>query len=210
MLPSDGSEIEEAVIVTRWNRRLLFGAMAMLVPVLVGCEAGLNAPTLEFHPANFAANTVRNGISLSNVFVLGPEPGGVLRTGDQTSVFLSIYSQAGTDRLDSVSAPGTAASVRVTGGSVRVPPFTLVDLSGPEPDVVLVRLQRPLTAGRTVTMTFRFARAGTITLRVPVEPRAYAYATFSPPAIPAPSESPTAGGSATPSPGASASASPTP
>ena len=32
--------------VTRWNRRLLFGALAMLVPVLAGCEAGLNAPTL--------------------------------------------------------------------------------------------------------------------------------------------------------------------
>ena len=42
--------------MTRWNRRLLFGAMAMLVPVLVGCEAGLNAPTLQYHPPNFTAN----------------------------------------------------------------------------------------------------------------------------------------------------------
>ena len=38
--------------MTRWNRRLLFGALAVLVPVLAGCEAGFNAPTLTFHPAN--------------------------------------------------------------------------------------------------------------------------------------------------------------
>ena len=44
-------QIEEAVKVTRWNRRLLFGAIAVLVPALAGCEAGLNAPTLDFHPA---------------------------------------------------------------------------------------------------------------------------------------------------------------
>jgi hypothetical protein len=192
--------------VTRWNRRLLFGALALLVPVLAGCEAGLNAPTLEFHPANFAANTVKGGISLSNVFVLGPALGEQLSAGDQAGVFLSITSQSGNDRLDSVGAPGTAQSVRVTGGSVRLPARTLVDLSGPEPEVVLTGLTRTLTAGQAITMNFRFARAGTITLRVPVEPHAYEYATFSPPAIPTPSASPTASGTATPSPGASASA----
>jgi copper(I)-binding protein len=192
--------------VTRWNRRLLFGAMALLVPVLAGCEAGFSAPTLQFHPANFAANTVKGGIALSNVFVLGPELGGELPAGGQASVFLSISSQDGNDRLDSVSAPGTAQSVRVTGGSIRVPAQTLVDLSGPEPEVVLAGLTRPLAGGQAVTMSFRFARAGTITLRVPVEPHAYEYATFSPPAIPTPSASPAASGTATPSPGASASA----
>jgi copper(I)-binding protein len=186
--------------VTRWNRRLLFAAVAVLVPVLAGCEAGFNAPTLEFHPANFAANTVKGGISLSNVFVLGPALGEQLPPGGQAGVFLSITSQYGNDRLDSVSAPGTAQSVRVSGGSIRVPARTLVDLSGPEPEVVLARLTRPLTGGQAIAMTFRFARAGTITLRVPVEPHAYEYATFSPPApaIPTPAASPTATGTASP------------
>ena len=32
-------------------RRFLIGALALLIPVLAGCEAGNNAPTLEFHPA---------------------------------------------------------------------------------------------------------------------------------------------------------------
>jgi len=196
--------------VTRWNRRrLLFGAIAVLVPVLAGCEAGFGAPTLEFHPANFAANTVQEGISLSNVFVLGPAPGEELPAGGRAGVFLSVTAQNG-DRLVSVSAPGTATSVRVAGGSVVLPPYTLVDMSGPVPDVVMTGLTSPLRAGGDLKMEFTFARAGTITLQVPVEPSAFEYATYSPPAIPAPSASPTPGSTVVPSPGASASASATP
>jgi copper(I)-binding protein len=196
--------------VTRWNRRLLFGAIAVLVPVLAGCEAGFNAPTLEFHPANFAANTVKEGISLSNVFVLGPAPGEQLPAGGRAGVFLGLTSQFGNDRLVSVSAPGTAASVKVAGGPISLPAQALVNLSGPAPKVVLTGLAKPLTAGQAVKMNFTFARAGTITLNVPVEPRAYGYGTFSPPAAPNPSASPTPSSTVIPSPGASSTATPTP
>ena len=61
--------------MTRWNRRLLVGAIAILVPVLAGCEAGLNAPTLEFHPASYGVSTTVNGIAIDNLFVLGPSLG---------------------------------------------------------------------------------------------------------------------------------------
>ena len=44
--------------MTRWSRCLLFGALAVLVPALAGCEAGLNAPTLEYHPAAFGGYAV--------------------------------------------------------------------------------------------------------------------------------------------------------
>ncbi len=64
--------------MTRWNRRLLIGALAILVPALAGCEAGLNAPTLEYHPASFGVSTMVDGINIDNVFVLGPEPGSTL------------------------------------------------------------------------------------------------------------------------------------
>ena len=58
--------------MTRLNRRLLLGAIAVLVPALAGCEAGLDAPTLEFHPASGGVSITQNGITLDNVFVLGP------------------------------------------------------------------------------------------------------------------------------------------
>ena len=169
--------------MTRWNRRLLFGAIAVLVPALAGCEAGFNAPTLDFHPANFGANTTQNGIIIDNVFVLGPTPGSVLPPGGQAGVFLSIQAQNG-DRLVSVSAPGAASAVRIDGGSVNLPAQSVVDLSGPVPEVVLTGLTNPLGGGETVQLSFNFAEAGTITLAVPVEPHAYEYATYCPAARP--------------------------
>jgi copper(I)-binding protein len=176
--------------VTRWNRRLLFGAMVVLVPALAGCEAGFNAPTLQYHPANLAANTTQHGISLSDVFVLGSSPNGPAVAGGRTGVFLSLYSSDG-DRLVSVKAPGTASSTSITGGSVNLPAQSLVDLSGPVPTVVLGGLANPLEGGETVTLEFNFAKAGQITFAVPVEPQAAEFATYSPPATPSPSPSAT-------------------
>jgi copper(I)-binding protein len=193
--------------VTRWNRRLLFGAMAMLIPALAGCEAGFNAPTLQYHPANFTANTVQNGISISDLFVLDTANNGEGVAGGRAGVFLSLYAKS-SDRLVSVSAPDTASSVKIAGGSVNLPANNLVDLSGPVPQVVLTGLTNPLQGGAAVTMSFTFAKAGTITISVPVEPKSFEYATYSPPAIPnpAPSAKPTPT-KTTPVPGASGTAS---
>jgi copper(I)-binding protein len=169
--------------VTRWNRRILFGALAVVVPALVGCEAGLNAPTLDYHPAAFGAYANKNGISISNAFVLGPPLNGPAVAGGRAGAFLAISSENG-DKLVSVSAPGTASAVTIKGGSVNVPPQALVDLTGPVPQVVLTGLANPLEGGETVTLNLNFAEAGTVTMAVPVEPHAYEYATLSPPPTP--------------------------
>ena len=187
--------------MTRWNRRLLFGAIALLVPALAGCEAGYNAPTLTFHPANFGVNTIQNGITIDNAFVLGPPPGSALPPGGRAGLFLAIQAQNG-DRLVSVSAPGAATEVRIAGGSVNLPALTVVDLSGPAPEVVLTGLASQLGGGETVQLSFNFAEAGTISLAVPVEPHAYEYATYAPPPVPAPSASGSASASASASPSA--------
>ena len=163
--------------MTRWSRRLLFGALAALVPALAGCEAGLNAPTLEYHPAAFGGYATHDGISIDNAFVLAPSTGvAVPRAG----VFFSVTSLGG-DRLVSISAPGTAPLVRIAGGAVNLPAQVPVDLTGPEPKVVLTGVSSPLSSGSTITMNFNFAKAGTVTMGVPVEPDAFEYATFSPP-----------------------------
>jgi copper(I)-binding protein len=169
--------------VTRWNRRMLFGALAVLVPVLAGCEAGLNAPTLTYHPAAFGAYATHEGIMIDNAFVLGSSTGvAVPRAG----VFFAVVSRDG-DRLVSIDAPGTAPLVRIAGGAVNLPPQVPADLTGPVPKVVLTGLSSPLTGGTTITLNFNFAKAGTVTLSVPVEPHAYEYATYSPPpALPTP------------------------
>ncbi len=195
--------------MTRWNRRLLLGAVAVLVPALAGCEAGLNAPTLTYHPAAYGATTVVRGISVSNAFVLGPGLNSTLPSGGQAGVFLSLESSDG-DRLESVTAPGAAASVKVTGGSVNLPRQSLVDLSGPAPKIWLTGLTGSLSGGETVQLVLTFAEAGTVTVGVPVEPRAYEYATFAAPPTPTPTPTPTGTAAASASATASASPSTTP
>ena len=193
--------------MTRWKRRLLFGALAVLAPALAGCEAGFNAPTLEYHPAAFGAYASKNGVSISNAFVLGPSPSGPEVAGGRAGLFLAITAQDG-DKLVSASAPGTATSVQILGGSVRLPAAAPVTLTGPVPRVVLTGLANPLEAGTLVTLDLNFAKAGTLTMTVPVQPKAYEYATFSPP--PTPSPAATKKGKVKASPGATASPTATP
>jgi copper(I)-binding protein len=174
--------------VTRWNRRLLIGALAILVPALAGCEAGLNAPTLEYHPASFGVSTMVDGINIDNVFVLGPEPGSTLPAGGQASLFMALQS-SNSDQLTSISAPGAASSVQLLAAPITLHPNTLVDLSGPAPEVVLNGLTNPLSGGETVQLVLHFATAGSVALMVPVEPAAYEFATYSPAPTPTASAS---------------------
>jgi copper(I)-binding protein len=193
--------------VTRWTRCLLAGAIAILVAVLAGCEAGEDAPTLEFHPASFGLSTTVNGITVDNAFVLGPNLNTELTAGGQAGVFMALSTQNSNDRLVSASAPGTASSVTLVSGPVELAPNALVDLNGPTPEIVLEGLTSTLNGGQSVQLVLNFQNAGTVTLTVPVEPAAYEYATFSPPA-PSPSASTSATHKAKPSASASGTASP--
>ena len=207
--------------MTRWKRRMLFGALAVLAPALAGCEAGFNAPTLEYHPAAFGAYASKNGVSIANAFVLGPSPSGPEVAGGRAGVFLAISSQDG-DKLVSASAPGTASAVQILGGPVRVPAVGSANLTGPVPQVVMTGLANPLRGGELVKLNLTFAEAGTIAMTVPVQPKAYEYATFSPPATASPAAakkrkakanplaSASASGSASPGSTASPTATPTP
>ena len=173
--------------MTRWNRRLLIGALAILVPALAGCEAGYNAPTLQFHPASFGVSTTVDGINIDNVFVLGPAPGSTLQPGGQAALFMSLESPTG-DRLTKITS-NAASSVQLGNGAITLNPNTLVDLSGPSPLLTLNGLTNPLSGGETVNLVLSFATAGTVNLTVPVEPAAFEFATYSPAPVPTASAS---------------------
>jgi copper(I)-binding protein len=180
--------------------RLLLGAgvLALLIPAIAGCEAGNDAPTLEFHPASFGAHTVVNGIQITNAFVLGAPNGSVLPSGSSAGLFVSLYNGgSSSDTLLSVTASGTAQSISLSGGTVPLAANAApVNLTGPEPEVVLEHLSQPLRGGSNITVTFDFQHAGTVTLPVPVEAQAFQWATFSPPAAATPGATPS--GTATP------------
>jgi copper(I)-binding protein len=190
------------------KRRLLISAIALLIPALAGCEAGLNAPTLEFHPATNGAYGSAGNVTINNAFVLAGPVGVPVPAGGSAGLFVAFYN-AGTasDRLLSASAPGLAASVKVSGGSVALPVNTSVNLMGPHPDIVLSGLTRTISGGQAYPIVFDFARGGTVTLMVPVEPHAFYYAPLAQPTTASPTPSPSASASGKSSPSASPSAS---
>src|ERR1700685_2478600 len=98
----------------------------MLVPALAGCAAGYNAPRLKFHPASYGVSTTVDGITIDNVFVLGPAPGSSLQPGGQAGLFMSLYAPNG-DRLTKITA-NAASSVQLGNGAITLSPNTLVDL----------------------------------------------------------------------------------
>ncbi len=169
-------------------RPLLIGALALLIPVATaGCEAGFNAPTLEFHQAAGGAYGTAQAIAISNLFVLGAPTGSTLPAGSSASVFLSLYNNGvNKDSLVSVSAHGAASGAQLSGGTISVPADSPVNLMGPQPSVVLTGLSKTLSSGEYVSMTLTFARAGSVTLQVPVQPQSFSYSTYSPPPSPLP------------------------
>ena len=185
-------------------RRLAVLAIAALVPVLAGCEAGSNAPTQQWHQPTDGAAAVHHNIAIRNVFVLGAPLGAKLAAGRSAGLFLALVNEGSVDRLLSITAPGTAQSVTLPGGTVRLGSQQSVLLTGPAPQVVLQGLTRPLTGGTTVKLVLDFQNAGSVTMVVPVMPRAQYYSTFSPAPTPTPSPAkhPASPG-ATASPGAS-------
>ncbi len=143
------------------TRRILIAAAAALVPLLAGCEAGTNAPTLHWHQPTDGTHKTLGAITISNAFVLGAPVGKVLHSGQNAGLFLGLTNTGtGSDRLLAVHAPGVAGKVQVPAGGVNVASNGQVLLTGPQPQIVLTNLIHPLTGGSVVTLYLRFAKCG--------------------------------------------------
>ena len=162
-------------------RGLLIVAAAALIPAIAGCEAGLNAPSQEWHqPTPGASAIVDNTMRVNNMFVLGPIPGLKIPPGESAGVFFALNNSGPFDRLISITAPGSASSVRVPVGGITIGRDQSLLFTGPSPRVLLQGLTRTLHGGQFVTMHLTFQNAGPVTMLVPVMPRAAFYVTYSP------------------------------
>jgi copper(I)-binding protein len=194
-------------------RRILIAAAAALVPVIAGCEAGNNPPTLQWHQptdGTVAYAGIGNSITISNVFVLGAPVGAVVPHGQNAGLFLGLVNSGPADRLIAIKAPGIAQSVQLPTGGIELGSRSRVLLTGPKPVVVLRQLVKPLAGGTIITIHLIFQKAGSKTLPVPVMPRVSNYSTFSPPPASSPSPLGAASHSAKAANGKHASASPSP
>lgn len=172
-------------------RRACTVAAVALIPVLAGCEAGGNAPVLQWHPPTSGASaTIKEAtgeLAIRNAFILGALPNASLPAGSPAGLFVGLVNTGARDRLVRVSAPGSATSVTMPAGGVLLERDQSALLTGPAPELLLTGLTRSLPGGTYVKVRLTFARAGTVSLDVPVIARANSFATFSP----APTASPT-------------------
>jgi copper(I)-binding protein len=169
---------------------LLVSAVAALVALLAGCEAGDGAPTLAFHPPTDSATADAGSIAIRNVFILGAPLGSNLPVGGTASVFFSLVNNGTADRLTGISAPGSATSVHLPAGGIAVKAGKPVYISGPQTVAYLVGLTRTIRSGSNLVLNLFFQREGEVSLQVPVFARALQYTSF------APAPSPTASSAA--------------
>jgi copper(I)-binding protein len=167
------------------SRRRRLGSAATLacaVAVLAGC----GHPQEVLQSGTVGTNAQIGAILLRNVYVENPMRNGYRSAGDAT-VRLTLINQA--DRPDTLTAVTSDVATRVeillgsgcqstqhTVASLELP--ARVDVSSPpnRPGPTeaayalrLVDLRVGILQGATVPISFRFARAGTITLPTPVE-----------------------------------------
>lgn len=194
---------------TALPRRILIAVVAALVPLIAGCEAGISPPSLSWHPPTDGTGQTVGDITISDAFVLGAPLNQTLQPGRNAGLYLSLVNVGAPDQLTGITAPGTATTVQLPGGTVSLPSQHDVRLIGPAPRVLLENLIRPLVGGSVVKLVLTFENARTTTLFVPVMPRAQYYSTFSPAPSPSASATPSPSGtkaarhSANPSPSSS-------
>ena len=111
-------------------RRFLIGALALLIPVLAGCEAGNNAPTLEFHPAAAGAYGTAGAVTVDNAW---------------TAAAYVDLGNSGSGNLNVDCSLGSRFRVILTG-NVTEPPVICTDVAVPGAliEVSLSALPEPL------------------------------------------------------------------
>ncbi|KJE24391.1 hypothetical protein FF36_01118 [Frankia torreyi] len=198
--PRDDAAPRSALRRRMTSRRVGVALLASVIGSagLASCASGNDALTnLARTTTNSVAGSV-GSITLRNVYVAGP-----VSQGDSAPIVSAFFNGGGEpDTLVSVSSPEAgggqppkSAQLAPGGGQIFIADADAPTLRG---------VQRNLLIGSQLPITFTFAKAGSVTLDVPVEPAA-------PGASGAPTEATTstqtpATGSASPSAGASLSA----
>ncbi|MDT3441718.1 hypothetical protein [Pseudofrankia sp. BMG5.37] len=187
----------------------LAAAALLCTPALAACASGTDAMTGLARTTTNTANGAVGTIDLRNVYVAGPA-----KSGEDAQVISALFNGGGeADELVGVSSPdaaggspGSPATLPPAGGQIYIANGSAPSLTG---------LKKDLPVGSATKVTFTFAKAGSVTLDVPVEeplpgasgtPTATPSASATPTATPTTvtTESPTAGSTASPTAGSTA------
>ncbi len=162
---------------------------------LTGCAAGQRAQTANEFSVIDGVNANAGTMGLRDVGLEAPKPTGYI-IGDNASLLLTMVNNGRTDdTLTAVSSPSAAgvsfgglttaspgaapspsasASVLPVSTPIPIPAGHSVSVGegagdGVDATITLEKLTAPLISGQSLTVTFTFSQAGTVTFRIPVK-----------------------------------------
>lgn len=155
------------------RRPALALAVVLSATLLSGCGVGLHNRTYQEHGREDGAVADiggRSGLAIRNLHVLAPATGSFLGIGSGAQVVGGLVNK-GTqdDKLVGATSDVAGAVTLLLGGSpvtdVTVPALGAAD---PTWSLQLSGLTRPVHVAEYVGVTLQFARAGRVTLQVPL------------------------------------------
>lgn len=175
-------------------------AATLIVPALAaamalaGCAAGTDALTSHARTTTDSVSAAVGTIALRNLYVAGP-----VSQGDDAQIVSAFFnSGADADQLAAISSPSAAGGKAPADNVIASAGGQIYIANGSAPKLVGVKSN--LRVGQAVPVTFTFARAGSVTVLIPVEtPPPGASAAPSTTATPSSTESPLVATSAPPS-----------
>ncbi|WP_322767269.1 hypothetical protein, partial [Frankia sp. Cr1] len=145
----------------------LFASASLIATItLSSCAAGNDAVTAQTRTTTNSAAGAVGTISLRNVYVAGPA------TSGGKAQIISAFFNGGTqdDEIIGVASPAADGGQTPKSAVLEAGGRNLYIADGNAP--VLTGLNRDLAVGQAIPVTFTFAKAGSVTLAVPVEPPA--------------------------------------
>lgn len=146
----------------------LAAGAALGLSALVGCAAGQISQTVDQVPNIDSVQGLVGDVGVRDAIIAMPD-GPNYPAGSDAA--LSFWVTNSGDAADTLTAVSTDAGPVAVNGDATVPAYGRIAIGTADADVsaVITGLTRDLNYGFSVPITFSFAHAGDITLRVPIE-----------------------------------------
>lgn len=152
----------------RLPRGVLVGGALALALAVSGCAAGQISQTADQVAAIDGANATVGDVGVRNALLATAPATGYAKGADAPLLLTISNDGVDGDTLSQVSS-AAAADVQISG-TAALPGQALTTFGTDTPaKVTLKGLTAPLVYGQSVPVTFSFAKAGSVTVNVPIE-----------------------------------------
>jgi copper(I)-binding protein len=143
-------------------------ALALGASLLTGCAAGQISQSVDQVPGVDGGQGSVGQVAVHNALFATPDGANYPKGSDAPLTLWISNDAAAADTLTGITS--TAGTVKI-GGTATVPARSIIEVGGEGSSLTatVTGLTEELKYGISVPMTFTFARAGTLTVNIPIE-----------------------------------------